>query len=250
MKLAANLSSLWLELPYLDRFEAAAAAGFQAVAVPLPYETPAKETHRASMRSALPVIQITAPPPNYTGGTRGFAAVPGLEERFKHDLRRAIRYCDALSVPFLHIMAGVVGGKEARKTLVANLRYALETVPESVTLTLQPQAQEGAFLNDFQLTADIIEEVGSVQLGLQFHSYHAQMIHRDAVAAFKSFASLVRHVQIADTPTLGAPGTGEIDFPALFDAIQTSQYKGWVAADYKSAGGTDGSLDWMSLAVH
>ena len=119
MKLAANLNSLWRELPYIDRFDAAAQAGFQAVAVPLPYDAPAKDTQRAALRAATPVIQISTPPPNYTGGARGFAAVPGLEARFRYDLRRALRYCEALRVPMLHIMAGVAEGAAARATLEA-----------------------------------------------------------------------------------------------------------------------------------
>ncbi len=244
MKLAANLSNLWIELPYLDRFEAAAAAGFQAVAVPLPYEMPAKDTQRAALRAALPVVQISAPPPNYTGGARGYAAVPGLEGRFRYDLRRALRYCRALRVPILHIMAGIAEGPSARATLLSNLSHAVETIPDDVTLTLQPQAQDGAFLNNYAVAAEIIEAVGSDRISLQFHSYHAQTLHGDAARVFETYASIIRHVQLGDTPDGGAPGTGTIDFDALIEVL-SGRYSGWVVADYRANGATDESLEWM-----
>ena len=228
---AANLGSLWSELPYLDRFEAAAAAGFQGVVVPLPYDVAAKETQRASLRAALPVVQISALPPNYTGGERGFAAVPGLEARFHYDLRRALRYCDVLKAPLLHIMGGLASGAEARATLVGNLRKAIQTLPDGMCLTLQPEAQDGAFLNDFDLTADIVREVGSQKVGLQFHSHHAERLHGDASRVVRKHAAIIRHVQIADAPGGGAPGSGRIDFGALFAALAETEYKGWLVAD-------------------
>jgi 2-dehydrotetronate isomerase len=248
MKFAANLSSLWAELPYLDRFEAASAAGFQGVAVPLPYEIPAKDTKRACLRSGLPVVQISTPPPNYTGGERGFAAVPGLEARFRYDLRRALRYCAVLRVPILHVMAGVAQGDAARATLVSNLRHAVQTVPDGLCLTLQPQAQDGAFLSDFGLAADVVKEVGSNRLGLQFHSYHAQTLHADAVAVFRTYSDIIRHVQLADAPDAGPPGTGALDFAELFAAMEKAGYAGWIVADYLSGGPTEDTLDWMPKA--
>lgn len=245
-KLAANLSTLWAELPYLDRFEAAQAAGFEGVAVPLPYEMPAKETQRAALRSGLPVVHICAPPPNYTGGDRGFAAVPGLEKRFEYDLRRALRYCEALRVPVLHIMAGVASGAAARQTLVANLRHACDAAPDGITLTLEPKAQADAFLSDFEVTAGVIHDVGAPNLGLQFHSQHAAALGGDAVSVFETYADLVRHIQLADTEG-AAPGTGATDFGALAEAINRAQYAGWLVADYTVDGRTEEHLDWMAL---
>lgn len=248
MKLAANLSSLWTELPYLDRFEAASLAGFQAAAVPLPYEMPAKDTQRASLRAGVPVIQISAPPPNYTGGQRGFAAVPGLEARFRYDLRRALRYCKALHVPSLHIMAGAAEGPAARATLISNLSHAVETVPDGIMLTLQPQAQQGAYLNDYDRAADIISVVNPQRIGLQFHSFHAQMLHGDAVKAFETYADIIRHVQLSDAPRNGTPGSGTIDFNGLYAAMDSCGYAGWVVADYHANGPTSESLEWLPMA--
>lgn len=249
MKFAANLSSLWTELPYLDRFDAAAVAGFNAVSVPLPYEMPAKDTKRAALRASLPVIQISAPPPNYTGGQRGFAAVPGLEDRFRYDLRRALRYCDALRVPVMHIMAGAAEGPAGRATLLSNLKYAVQTLPKGVDLTLQPQAQDGAYLSDFGLAADIIDAVGSDRLGLQFHSFHAQTLHGDAVQVFGTHAAIIRRIQIGDAPGFGVPGSGNIDFAALFEAIDAQGYADWIIADYRADGPTEDSLTWRSAVT-
>ncbi|MEM9575533.1 MAG: TIM barrel protein [Pseudomonadota bacterium] len=248
MKLAANLSSLWTELPYFDRFEAASLAGFQGVAVPLPYEMPAKETQRAALRAGLPVIQISAPPPNYTGGQRGFAAVPGLEHRFRYDLRRALRYCQALNVPSLHIMAGVAEGPAARATLISNLMHAVETVPEGIMLTLQPQAQQGAYLNSYNRAADIIEAVDPDRVGLQFHSFHAQTLHGDASATFATYASIIRHVQLSDAPHNSSPGSGRINFDRLYDTVRNCSYAGWLVADYHANGPTGESLNWLPMA--
>ncbi|WP_227269253.1 TIM barrel protein [Roseobacter weihaiensis] len=247
MKLAANISRLWAELPYLDRFDVAAEAGFDGVAVPFPYDMPAKETQRAAWRSALPVVQISAPPPNYTGGGRGFAAVPGLEARFQYDLRRALRYCEALRVPVLHLMAGEASGAAARETLLANLRHASATVPEGLALTIGPQPTEGAFLGDFDMTAEIIAEIGSPNIGLRFHSGHAALLHGDAVAVFEKHAARVRQIQLADTPGAGVPGTGQIDLPRLVQSIRAADYKGWVVADYDTGPRTEATLTWLPL---
>lgn len=245
-RLAANLSTLWAELPYIDRFEAAQTAGFQGVAVPFPYEMPAKETQRASLRSGLPVVQITAPPPNYTGGDRGFAAVPGMEARFQYDLRRAVRYCDALRVPVLHIMAGPAQGDAAHQTLVENLKFACATVPDSIILTLEPRATADAFLSDFETTVAVIRDVSAPNLGLQFHSHHAALLGGDAVSMYQTHADLIRHIQLADTKG-AVPGSGAIDFHALTDAINGHGYAGWIVADYIVQGRTEESLEWMEI---
>jgi hydroxypyruvate isomerase len=244
-KFAANLSRLWAELPYLDRFEAAAEAGFDGVAVPFPYEMPAKDTQRALWRSGLPLVQIAMPPPNYTGGERGFAAVPGLEARFQYDLRRALRYCEVLRVPLLQVMAGAAEGAAARACLVENLTYASGQLPTGMMMTLQPEAQEGAFLNDFGLAAEIVAEVNASNLGLQLHSCHAQVLHGDAIAVLRDYAPLVRHIQIADAPNGGPPGSGDIDFEALFELAATGCAGAWIVADYDAGGHTDSTLGWL-----
>lgn len=248
MKAAANLSHLWPELPYLDRFDAAAAAGFTGVEVLFPYDTPAKDTQRALMRGGLELVLINAPPPNYTGGARGFAAVVGGEARFAHDMKRAFRYAQELRVPMIHVMSGYTHGQAAKETMIANLRQALQDAPAGITLMLEPlcpQAQPDYFLNDYALTAEIIAAVDAPSLRLQFDSYHAQMIHGDAVAVFNRYRDIIGHVQIGDTPTRSAPGTGSVDFPALFAALRDAGYGGWVSGEYTPGGATEPTLNWM-----
>lgn len=247
---AANLSLLWPELPYLDRLDAAAEAGFTAVEVLFPYDIPAKETLRALLRNGLDLVLINAPPPNYTGGQPGFAALPGGEARFAHDMRRVYRYVEALRPKLVHVMAGEAQGEAATDTFVANLKRAAAEAPAGVTLMIEPlcpQAKPGYFLNDYAQAADLLGAVDAPNVALQFDSYHAQMIHGDAVAVFDEYAPLIRHVQIGDTPERGAPGTGDVDFDALFAGLRGRGYDGWVSGEYHPGGPTEESLGWVPL---
>lgn len=250
MKAAANLSHLWPERPYLDRFDAAAKAGFTGVEVLFPYDTPAKETQRALLRGGLEMVLINAPPPNYTGGERGFAATVGGEARFSHDMRRAYRYAQAMRVRMIHVMSGEGAGEAAKATMIANLKAATQTAPEGLTLMIEPlcpQAQPGYFMNDYALAVEVITAVDAPNLKLQFDSYHAQMIHGDAAKVFNTYRDLIGHVQIGDMPDRGAPGTGDVDFSALFTALRAAGYKDWISGAYTPDGDTDETLNWMKL---
>ncbi|MEL7133089.1 MAG: TIM barrel protein [Pseudomonadota bacterium] len=247
-RFAANLTYLWAELPYLDRFDAAADAGFLAVEVQQPYDVPVPETQTALNKNGLQFILLNAPGPNYTGGARGFAAVPGGAARFDYDMRRAVRYAQALGARVIHVMSGDARGAEAKATFIDNLRRASETLPHELTLAIEPlcaAAQPDYFLNSFDLAAEVIEAVGASNVGLQFDSYHAQEISGDALGTFHAMAPLIRHIQIGDAPGRGAPGTGGIDFDALFAAIDASGYSGWVGAEYRTDGRSDRTLGWM-----
>lgn len=248
MKCAANLSYLWAELPFLDRFDAAAEAGFKAVEVQQPYDSAVPEMQGALARNGLEFLLLNAPGPNYTGGDRGFAAWPGGEKRFDYDMRRAIRYAQALKARFIHVLSGATDAPDARQVLVSNLKRACDILPSGLILTIEPlnaQSAPGYFLNDFGLAADIITDVGAANLALQFDSFHAQMITGDAARCFADHAPLIAHVQIGDAPERTAPGTGSVDFAALFSAMAQSGYDGWVSAEYTSHGPTEKQLGWM-----
>ena len=250
MKFAANLTFLWSELPYLDRFEAAAQAGFEAVEILFPYDVAVKETQRALLANGLKMILLNAPPPNYTGGPRGFAAEPDKVERFQRDIQRAFRYAEALGVAFVHVMAGDGDGPEAQRVFIENLRWAAERAPKGITLTVEPlngESMPGYFMCDYALAAEVIEAVDAPNIGLQYDSFHAQMIHGDAAAVFEDYASLVRHVQIGDTPKRGAPGSGAVDFARLFKRISASGYEGWISGEYLPGAATEHTLGWMQL---
>lgn len=248
LKFAANLSLLWPELPYLDRFDAAAEAGFKAVEVLFPYDAPAKETKQALLANGLELILLNAPPPNYTGGPRGFAAEAEQVERFRHDIIRAYRYAEALGASFVHVMAGSADGRQGFDTFAENLAWAANRAPDDLMLTIEPlnaTAMPGYFLNDYELAAQVLEAVGAANLALQYDSYHAQMIHGDAVGVFERYLPLIRHIQIGDAPARSAPGTGTVDFETLFDRIESSDYSGWVSGEYNPDGPTEKSLSWM-----
>ncbi|MGZ2255800.1 TIM barrel protein [Roseobacter sp. A03A-229] len=232
MKFAANLSALWPELPYLDRFDAAAEAGFDGADVMFPYEMPAKETQRALMRAGLQMVRIAAPPPNYTGGARGFAAVPEVADRFSYDLRRAVRYCGALRTPVLQLLAGAAGGDAARQTLVQNLKAAAAAAPDGLLITISPANATdlpGSFLNGYDQAAAILQEVGASNVGLQFDSYEAEVLHGDAVEVLEAHAKLIRHVQISDPPD------GAARLEALATGLMDIAYDGWVSVGYARA---------------
>jgi len=247
-KFAANLTHLWAELPYLDRFDAAAEAGFEAVEVLFPYDVPAPGTQKALRRNNQQMVLLNAPGPNYTGGPRGFAAMPGGEARFDYDMRRAVRYAQALGAGIIHVMSGAGEGSAAKETMIANLKRAASNLPEGLCLTLEPLnqvAQPGYFLNSFDLAAEIIDAVGAPNVALQYDSYHAQVITGDALGTFAAMQPLIRHIQIGDSPDRTAPGTGQIDFTALFAAFDASGYQGWVSAEYTPKGRTESGLGWL-----
>ena len=250
MKYAANLSLLWPELPYLDRFEAAADAGFEAVEILFPYEVAAKETQRALLSHGLDLILINAPPPNYTGGDPGYAALVGGETRFQHDMRRAFRYAEALRPRFIHVMAGKAFGELARDTFVRNLRWAADAAPPGLILTIEPlcaQTMPGYFLNDYALAKSILKEVGRDNVALQYDSFHAHMLHGDAEGVYLRYSDLIRHVQIGDAPARNAPGDGEINFGALFGVLRDNGYSGWISGEYHPGKPTEETLGWRAL---
>ncbi len=247
MKFAANLTFLFKELPFLDRMQAAADAGFQGVEILFPYDDPATDIVQRLIQADLPLALINAPPPNYAGGPRGFAAVPGLEERFRSDFRRVLRYAERLKPQYIHIMAGTAEGAEARETFVKNLRWAAaESGEQSLTIEpLNPQDMAGYFLNDYRLASEILREVDAPNVGLQYDSYHAAMITGDPLAVWQEYGALARHVQVGDAPGRCEPGAGRIDFAALFDALRASGYDGWVSAEYNPSGQTEDCLEWL-----
>ncbi|MCB1329874.1 MAG: TIM barrel protein [Maritimibacter sp.] len=247
-RFAANLTFLFRELPFLDRFEAAAEAGFKGVEVLFPYDDAAAEITRRLRAFDLDLVLINAPPPNWAGGERGFAAVPGLSERFRHDFRRALRFAEALGARHLHLMAGKAQGLVARKTFIDNLAWAAAQAP-GASLTIEPinpVDMPGYFLDDFDLAAEILDAVGAPNLSLQFDMYHAQMITHDGMAVWDKHRARVKHVQIGGVPGRGEPVKGEIDYPSFFDRLDAEGYRGWVSGEYNPVGRTEEGLGWMA----
>jgi hydroxypyruvate isomerase len=247
-RFAANLTLLFPDLPFLDRFEAARAAGFEGVEIQFPYDHPAPAILARLDRTRLPLVVMNAPPPNYTGGARGFAAVPGAEDRFRHDFRRAARVAATFGALHLHVMAGVARGAAARETFLRNLAWAAAAAP-ALSLTIEPLNPgdlPGYFLADFDTALAVLDAVGAPNLGLQFDAYHAQAIAGDALAVWDAVAPRVRHVQVA-----GHPGRHEPDpdaLAALLTRLDAAGYAGWVGAEYHPRATTTEGLGWLAAA--
>ncbi|KUJ76598.1 hydroxypyruvate isomerase [Ruegeria marisrubri] len=249
-RFAANLSLLFTELPYPQRFGAAARAGFRAVEILFPYDLAPETTRRALEDNGLELVLINAPPPAAAGDRPGYAAVPGGEGRFRADLRRVLDCAEILRPGLIHLMAGYEKGEQAAETFVRNLQWAADLAPrQRFTIEpLNPVSQPGYFLDDYDLARDILKRVARPNVGLQYDSFHAQMILGDALSVWDRFGTGTFHVQIGAAPDRSEPGNGPTDFRALFQAIDASGYDGWVSAEYTpSTARTEASLKWMTL---
>ena len=247
-KFAANLSMLFKEYPFIERFRAAKDAGFDAVEILFPYDEPGHEIAAELKRNGLSLILINTPPPNWTGGARGFAAIPGLEDRFRYDFKRALRYAKALNSNIIHIMSGAADGPDARACFVENLCWAAAHAPDQ-QLTIEPNNTEdmpGYFLNDFVQAAEVLDQVGAPNLSLQFDAYHAHKITGDALRTWEAMHSRVVHVQVADPTGRREPIGGAIDYPAFFAQLDAEGYTGYVSGEYTPAGRTEDGLHWIA----
>lgn len=241
-RFCANLSMLFTEMPFPDRFGAARAAGFAGVEVLFPYEHPAPLILERLGTTGLPLVLINGPPPNYAGGLRGFAAVPGLEGRFRTDFRRAARLARALSAQHLHVMAGAAEGEAARAAFVGNLAWAAAEAP-GLSLTIEPinrHDMPAYFLSDFGLALEVLEEVGAPNLRLQFDSYHAHRITGNVLGTWDRVRAWAAHVQVG-----GYEGRHEPDDGAFLDRLDADGYAGWVSGEYLPRGRTADGLGWI-----
>lgn len=249
MKACANLNTLFADIPFLERFGAARSAGFSGVEIPFPYDHAVPVMLDLLAQNALDLVMITCPPPNYTGAERGFAAVPGAEDRFRRDFKRTLRYAKALGVTHIHIMSGAIRGPEARETFIANLRWAIAEAPDQ-SLTIEPMCKDdvpGYYLNNCLKAADIVKEVGFGTLGIQFDTHHIQQIHGDVGKIWEDVRPLVRHIQIAQSPVRVAPDQpGDIDIAKFLKTLRASDYKGWVSGEYGAPISSASHLFWLN----
>ena len=247
-KFCANLTWLFTELDVLSRFAAAKDYGFEAVELLNPYDVSAQDIADQLIRTEQQFALFNCPPPNYTGGFRGFAAVAGSEERFQQDFRRSLRYASKLNPLFVHVMAGVAEGDAARKRFVANLQYAADLQPKQALTVepLNPVDQPGYFLNDYYQARDILAEIDRPNVHLQFDAYHVHRIHGDVMKVWSDLREIVAHIQIAQAPDRSEPKKGPIDYPAFFETLDRDGYNGWVSCEYKPKVETGAGLSWMT----
>ncbi len=254
-RLCANLSMMFNEVPFLDRFDAARQAGFEAVEFLFPYEHEAA-TLRARLDAAgLTQVLFNAPPGDWAAGERGTATLPGRQQEFRDGILRALDYAEALGNPLVHVMAGIPPGElrpgTAAALYAANLAWAAEQAsPRGVTLVLEPinhRDMPGFFLNTMAQGAAVVEALGRERVGLQFDVYHCQVTEGDITKRMAALMPLIAHMQIADVPARNEPGTGEIGWPFVFAEIDRLGYTGWVGCEYRPRGDTVSGLSWRQL---
>ncbi|WP_420837189.1 hydroxypyruvate isomerase family protein [Chachezhania antarctica] len=249
MKFAANISHLFLERPFEDRFAAAASAGFTGVEILFPYDRPAAEVAALAGAAGLTPVLMNAPPPVPEGKPRGFPAEPGQDAVFRAQMEGVLSYASGFRPGLIHVMAGYSDDPDTVARFVDNLTLLCDAAPgQGFTIEpLNPEAQPGYVLNDYDLALAVLDAVNRPNLGLQYDSYHSAMIHGDALAAWERFGSRATHVQLGAAPDRSEPGQGDTDFPALFRAIETSGYDGWISAEYTpTTDRTEDSLGWMA----
>lgn len=242
-KLAANLTMLFTELPFLDRFEQAARSGFAAVELQFPYEFPADEIASRLSQHDLHLVLFNLPAGNWTAGDRGIAANLDRQQEFRDGVAMAIDYARVLRPERINLLAGAAPETpESDLALLQNIRFAAEELGDySFNMTIEPV--NSIDVPDFALPTsraalDLIDEMELSNLSLQLDIYHALRMGEDPIVIIRERASDIGHIQVADVPGRHQPGTGEVDFAELFHEIDASGYDGWVALEYIPDGPT------------
>jgi hydroxypyruvate isomerase len=250
-KFAANLSMMFNEVPFLDRFAAAADCGFTAVEYLFPYDHPAEVVAERLRAAGLAQALFNMPAGDWDAGERGMAALPGREADFAEALETAIAYAKVIGTPLLHMMAGLAPATdpEAIKAYRGNLKRATERTGEAgIGLVIEPingRDMPGYFLNDFNRAVDVVNETNATHVKLQFDVYHRQILHGDVIMALRQMIPIIGHIQIASVPERHEPLTGELDDRRIFAEIDAIGYRGYIGCEYRPAGGTHDGLSWM-----
>lgn len=251
-RFCANLSMLFTEVPFLDRFDAAARAGFEAVEFLFPYEHPPNELRARLDAAGLVQVLFNAPPGDWDRGERGTAGLPGRSMEFRDGVRRALDYAQALGCGLVHVMAGIPAADVSPVTslgvFAANLAWAAElSQGAGVRLVIEPinhRDMPGYLLSTTAQAAAIVEAIGRDRLGLQFDVYHCQVTEGDIVRRMEALLPIIAHMQVADVPDRHEPGTGEIGWAHVFARMDALGYAGWVGCEYRPVGDTVAGLAW------
>ncbi len=252
-RFAANLSMMYQEHAFLDRFGAAAKDGFKAVEFLFPYAFAAADMRARLTECGLTLALFNGPPGNWDAGERGLAALPGREGEFRKSVATALEYARALGNDRVHLMAGLVepGGERARyrETYVRNLACAAkDAAAAGVTVVIEPintRDMPGFFLNCQDEAHAICAEVGAGNLKVQMDFYHCQIVEGDLATKLRKYIAGVGHIQIAGVPERHEPDQGEINYPYLFRLIDDLGYAGWVGCEYRPRGATSAGLGWL-----
>ncbi len=251
-RFAANLSMMFNEWAFLDRFKAAADAGFAAVEFLFPYDHPAEQVGLALAGGHLQQALFNLPPGDFAKGERGIASLAGREDEFRAGVETALAYAHETGVKRLHMMAGLADPEDAtaQATYRASLAYAADALaPHGIDLLLEPingKDMPGYFLNDFDRAAAYVRESGRPNVRLQFDMYHCELIHGDVAGRLKALFPLVGHVQIASANGRHEPDDQGPDYPQLFALLDELGYDGFVGCEYRPRAGTLEGLGWFA----
>jgi len=249
---AANLTMMFNEVPFPERFAAAAKAGFKAVEFLFPYDYAVADVARWLKDNNLKSALFNMPPGDWAAGERGIASLPGREAEFRAGVAKALDYALAMGTPTIHAMAGLMpvdaDRNTYRATFVENIRYAAKALAKhGLTLVIEPintRDMPGYFLNTQAEGHAIRREIGEANLKVQMDFYHAQIMEGDLSVTLKDNFDGVGHIQIASVPARHEPDEGEVNYPHLFRLLDELGYTGWVGCEYRPCGKTEDGLGW------
>jgi hydroxypyruvate isomerase len=250
-RFAANLTMMFNEVPFLDRFEAAAQAGFTAVEFLFPYDHPPQEIGARLRANGLTQALFNLPPGNWDAGEKGFAALPDRFADLQASLKTALPYVEATGVKRVHLMAGIADRREPRavEAFYKSVAWAAEFfAPHGLDVVIEPinpRNVPGYFLNDFGFAADLIREQKIPNLKLQFDIYHCQIIHGDVTMRLRDMMPIIGHTQIASIPSRHEPDGEELNYPYVFAELDRLAYGGFVGCEYNPRGKTTDGLAWF-----
>ena len=251
-RFAANLTTMFTEVDFLDRFAAAAGAGFKGVEFLFPYADDKEQLAERLRANDLVQVLHNFPAGDWDAGDRGIACHPDRIDEFREGVGQALDYAAALGCARLNCLAGIAPAGAAperlRETFVANLKFAAGVLAEAgITLLTEPintRDIPGFYLSHTDQALAIIDDVGAPNLALQYDVYHMQIMEGDLAPTLERHLDRIGHIQISDTPGRNEPGSGEINYPFLFDHLDRLGYQGWIGCEYKPAAGTVEGLAW------
>ena len=252
-KFAANLSFLFTELAFLDRFKAARDAGFDAVEFMFPYDYGKEELVKQLQDNELALALHNLPAGNWAAGERGIACHPNRIKEFRKGVELGVQYAQALGVHQLNCLVGIRPAdttfEQVKETVVRNLRFAAQTLGDAgIKLLIEPVNTidvPGFFVPTSKFALELIDAAGTGNIGLQYDIYHMQVMEGNLAQTIESNLSRISHIQVADNPGRHEPGTGEINYPFLFGFIDRIGYAGWIGCEYKPSKVTVSSLGWL-----
>jgi hydroxypyruvate isomerase len=254
MKFSANLSMLFTEMTLIERFQAAKNCGFDTVEIQFPYELSAETIRQELKKHQLQLVMFNVDADDLLRGGEGLAAVPEKVAQFRDAVDQAVEYARLLKPEFINILPGCCFDQQRladyQQTFQTNLEYAVTTLASlgitTVFEAINTHDMPGFLIYSGKQMLQMLEVVNHPQLLMQYDIYHMTRMNEDIVAFINQYAKKIGHIQFADNPGRGQPGTGKINFAKLFSAIDQSGYKGWLGAEYKPVGVTEAGLSWLT----